>query len=95
MAATLFSLPLPGTPTGVGYMLRVYEAGTSTPADLFEDSDLGSAWAQPIVFNADGMPDGPIYWGPTPALKVSFQDENGVEVPGYPVDSVSPTAVAV
>lgn len=95
MAAIQFYLPLPGTPTGVDYELSFFEAGTSTPADVFTDSDLGVAWAQPIVFNADGMPDGPIYLSPTPALKVSLKDENGVDVNGYPIDDYSPPAVAV
>jgi len=94
MAAILFSLPLPGTPTGLNYELSFFEAGTSTPLDVFTDSDLGAAWSQPIVFNADGMTDGPIYLSPTPALKVFLKDENGVDVNGYPVDDVSPAAVA-
>ncbi len=94
MAAILFSLPLVGSPTGEGYQLSFFAAGTSSPQAVFHDSNLGSAWLQPIVFNADGMPDGPIYLSPTPALKVVYVDEHDVPVSGYPVDNVSPAEVA-
>lgn len=94
MAAILFSLPLIGSPTGVGYSLQFYAAGTSDEQEVYTDSDLNVAWLQPIVFNADGMPDGPIYLTPTPALKVVYLDNNDVPVSGYPVDDVSPAAVA-
>jgi hypothetical protein len=94
MAAIAFYFPIPGTPTGEDYQLSFFEAGTSTPADVFSDSDLGTPWVQPIVFNADGQPDGPIYLSPTPALKIVYVDENAVAVPGYPFDGYSPAAVA-
>lgn len=90
MAAFIFYLPLPGTPTGVGYQLSFTEAGTSTPVNVWTDSDLTVAWAQPIVFNAAGEPDGPIYLSPTPALKVFLTDAGGVSVAGYPIDAYSP-----
>lgn len=90
MAAPFFSFPLPGTPTAEGYQLRFYTAGTSTPLDVWTDVDRTIAWAQPIVLNADAVPDGIIYLSDTPAFKVSYQDENDVELPGYPVDDVSP-----
>jgi hypothetical protein len=93
--AAVFSFPLPGTPSAVGYQLSFFQAGTATPQDVWTDSDLSIAWAQPIVFNADGNPDGPIYLSPTPALKVVYLDANSVAVPGYPVDDVSPYAVGV
>jgi len=94
MAAALFYFPLPGTPTAEGYQLSFMEAGTSTPIDVWTTPDLDVAWAQPIVFNAEGNPDGPIFLSPTPAVKVIYLDENSVAVPGYPVDFVSPYEVA-
>lgn len=93
MAAVTFYLPLPGTPTGVGYELSFQEAGTTTPTDVYTDSDLLVPWAQPIVFNAEGEPDGPIYLSPTPSLKVIFEDADGVAVAGYPVDNFTPPSI--
>lgn len=94
MAAQSFYFPIPGTPTGEGYSLSFCAAGTSTPQAVYHDSDLGSEWAQPIVFNADGQPDGPIFLSPTPALKILYTDENDVDVPNYPYDDYAPLAVA-
>ncbi len=90
MAAPIFYFPLPGTPTGVGYQLSFTEAGLSTPLDVFTDVGRTTPWSQPIVFNADGNPDGPIYLSDTPAYKVVYLDADSVAVPGYPVDFVSP-----
>ena len=95
MAAPIFTFPLPGTPTAEGYQLRFYEAGTATPLPVWTDVDRAIAWSQPIVLNADAVPDGVIYLSDTPAFKVSYQDANDVELPGYPVDFISPYAVAV
>lgn len=93
MAAFSFYFPVPGTPTGEGYELSFFIAGTSTPSPVYHDSDLGSAWAQPIVFNADGQPDGPIFLPSTPAVKIVYTDESDVAVPGYPYDDFSPLEV--
>ena len=88
MAAYMLNgFPILGTPAAEGYQLRFYVAGTSTPSPVYHDSALSSAWAQPIVFTADGVPDGPIFLPATPALKISFQDENDVELPEFPVDN--------
>lgn len=95
MAAPIFYFPLPGTPTGVGYQLSFEEAGLpGTPLDVFTDPDLSVPWAQPIVFNAEGNPDGPIYLSNTPAYKVIYLDADDVAIPGYPVDDISPYEVA-
>lgn len=90
MAAPIFYFPLPGTPTGEGYQLSFYQAGLATPLPVWTDVARTIAWAQPIVFNADGNPDGPIYLSDTPAYKVVYLDDDDVAVPGYPVDFVSP-----
>lgn len=94
MAAPIFFFPLPGTPTAVGYQLSFYEAGTDTPIDVWTDVDRSIAWAQPIVLNAEGNPDGVIYLSDTPAFKVVYLDDNDVAVPGYPIDFISPYEVA-
>lgn len=94
MSAAVFVFPVPGTPTAVGYQLSFFQAGTSTPVDVFSDVDLSIAWAQPIVFNADGEPDSPIYLSPEPDLKIVYLDADDVAVPGYPFDDYAPYAVA-
>lgn len=94
MSAFTFYLPILGTPTGEGYSLSFTAAGTNTPTPCYHDSGLSSAWAQPIIFNEDGVPDGPVYLPHTPAVKVIFTDENGVALAGYPYDNFSPLQVA-
>lgn len=94
MAAMSFYFPIPGTPTGEGYQLSFYIAGTSTPAPVYHASGPATPWAQPIVFNADGQPDGAIYIDDATALKIVYLDADDVAVPGYPYDNYSPLAVA-
>lgn len=98
-ANTLFSAPFlyvvdaDGIPL-VGAKATFFEAGTSTPQAVYHDSDLASAWLQPVTTNAAGQSDGPIYVTPTPALKIVVVDANDVPVDGYPMDDWSPSAVA-
>ncbi len=100
MAATcLFNGPFiaifdaDGVPV-VGAKITTFEAGSSTPIDVFTDSDLDVAWAQPIITNAAGQTSGPVYVDPTPALKIVVVDADDVPVSGYPMDNWSPSAVA-
>lgn len=72
----------------------MFQAGTSTPEDVFTDSDLLVAWAQPLVTNAAGQTTGPVYVSPTPALKIVVVDALAVPVDGFPVDNWSPSEVA-
>lgn len=95
MAAFTFYFPVPGTPTAEGYSLSFFEAGTATPLPVYSDADLSVAISQPIVLNADGNPDTPIYMTPTPAAKIRYTDADGVAVGGYPYDNYSPLAVGV
>ncbi len=95
MAAPVFFFPLPGTPACPSYQLFFYEAGTDTPLDVWTDVDRSIAWAQPIVLNATGNPDGLIYLSDTPAYKLVYLDDVDVPVPGYPCDFISPYEVAV
>lgn len=98
--AGVFYLPIVGSPTGYLYRLMFYEAGTDVPLDVFTDSDLLVPWAQPIVFNAIGEPDGPIYVDTSPSYKVVYErpavaniPDDYVAVPGYPVDNVAPSTI--
>jgi len=78
----------------VGAQLFVYIAGSTTAQPVYHDSDLGSAWTQPIVTNAAGKSTGPIYVSPTPALKLVALDADDVPISGYPLDNWSPSQVA-
>src|SRR5262245_13358547 len=91
--APVFYFPLIGTPTGLNYELSFFEAGTDTALDVWTDSDLTIPWAQPIVLNAAGESDGPIYVSASPSYKVVYVDADGVAVPGYPVDMVTPSTI--
>ncbi len=97
-ATTLFSAPFvtifdsDGNPV-VGAEIRVFAAGTSSEQDVFTDPALGTPWDQPIVTNAAGQTDGPVYVSPTPALKIVVVDSEGSPCVGFPVDSWSPAAV--
>lgn len=100
-AATLFAQPFayvpdnrddtdtPGAPL-VGAKIYIYAAGTTTPEPVYHDPDLNSAWTQPIVTNANGISDDPIYVSQTPALKILITDADDNNLPGYPVDDWSP-----
>jgi hypothetical protein len=103
-AATLFAQPYiqvidnrlttdsPGVPL-VGAKIYVYITGTTTPQPVFRDSDLGSSWTQPIVTNASGITDDPVFVSTTPSLKVLITDADDVDLPGYPMDPWSPYAL--
>jgi hypothetical protein len=84
---------VPGTPL-VGAQVFFYVAGSTTPLPVYTENTLTTAWTQPIVTNAAGQSDGPIYMTPTPAFKVLIQDADSNDLPGYPVDNLNPSAVA-
>ncbi len=98
-ATTLFNGPFlyivddNGLPI-VGAKVTTFEAGTTTPLDVWHTAVPDTAWTQPIVMNAAGQSDGPVYVSPTPAIKVVVVDANDVPVSGFPVDNWSPSAVA-
>jgi hypothetical protein len=77
----------------VGAKLTFFEAGTSTPTNIYSDSDLTLPWSQPIVTNAAGQTTGPVYCFLTPALKIVVVDADDVACPGFPMDNYSPSAV--
>ena len=98
-ATTLFSGPFihiasaTGTPVA-GAQITTFVAGTTTVQPVYHDAALSVAWTQPLVTNAAGNTTDPVYVSPTPALKIVVVDALGVSVPGYPMDSWSPAAVA-
>jgi hypothetical protein len=82
----------PGVPL-VGAKLTVFITGSTTPQPVYHDSDLSVAWTQPIVTNASGISDDPIYVSQTPALKIVAVDADDVALPGFPQDPWSPYAL--
>ncbi len=78
----------------VGAQIFIFSAGTTSPIDVWHENDLSDAWTQPLVTNAAGQTDGPVYVSPTPALKIVVLDADDVPVAGFPVDNWSPSEVA-
>ncbi len=103
-AATLFAQPMayvpdnrddalvPGAPLE-GAKIYVYITGTTTPQPVYHDSDLNTAWTQPIVTTANGISSDPIFVDTTPSLKVLITDADDVPLPGWPMDPWSPYAL--
>lgn len=89
----LYARDINGVPV-VGAKWTFFEAGTSTPLAVYTDSDLSVAWVQPILSNAAGMSSGPVYCFLTPAMKVVAVTSADIALPGFPVDHISPAAVA-
>jgi hypothetical protein len=98
-AATLFAAPFvtitddDGNPVP-GALISVYEAGSTTPVDVFHDSDLMSVWTQPIQCDGNGKTSGPVFVSQTPSLKIVVTDANLVPVPPFPVDDITPYVLA-
>ncbi len=85
--ATVLQIFLPqfcdqyGAPIAGG-KLYSWEAGTSTPLALYTTSQLtpGTEYSNPLILNAAGRPDGPVYMLTTPAYKFRVDDANDVTV---------------
>lgn len=73
-----------------GGKLYTYQAGTSTPQDTYAQSDLdpGSANSNPVILNASGFSDTPLFCEAA-AYKVNLTDANDVQIPGWPMDDYS------
>lgn len=95
MAATGFLSPQQqlfdqnGDPLAGG-LIYTYIAGTDTPLDTWQDSDLSIANTNPIICDSAGRYV--IFVSPTPALKVIVTDAAGVTITTQ--DTISPAAVA-
>ena len=83
--ATVIPAPIPqwfdnsGIPLAGGF-LYAYEAGTSTPQNMYTDSALTVPYSNPIVLDSSGRPAGPIYLLTSPAYKFILQDANAVQI---------------
>lgn len=66
-----------------GALITVNQAGLSTPAVVYHDSDLSEPWTQPIECNSNGSPGGPVFVSPTPSLDVTVTDADEVPLPDY------------
>lgn len=75
-----------GLPLAAG-SLSFYAAGTTTPQDTFKQADLdpSSVNTNPVVLNASGYADDPIYLSAT-GYKVNLKDADGVQQSGWPRD---------
>jgi hypothetical protein len=76
-----------------GALLNFYLSGTSTPALVYHDANLGSAWTQPVVCDSFGR--AVIYLNPaTGNLKLIMTNSLGVPV-GPTVDPVGPVNAGI
>ncbi len=98
-ASTLFADPFVtitdanGDPVP-GALITIFVAGSSTPAVVYHDSGLSTAWTQPIECESDGKTLGPVFVPQTPSLKVVVTDASSVPVPPYPIDDWTPYVLA-
>lgn len=83
---SLFTLPRVQSSSGA--KLNFYISGTSTRQNTYQDIDLTTAHANPVVANASGY-FAPIYLDPSlPNYRVTLTDSSDVVQSGYPVDDV-------
>lgn len=75
-----------------GGLLYFYTAGTSTPQDTFNESDLDPAHANTNPVELDSAGRAVIYFSPTPAYKCICKTSAGVTL--WTQDNISPAAVA-
>lgn len=91
-AATLFDLNRVFTDADhvplAGGKLYFYASGTATPQDTYTTSTLtgGTQNPNPIVLNASGFADDPIY-GIAAAYTVNLTDANDAQIAGWPRDA--------
>lgn len=80
-----------GAPLGGG-KLHVYLAGTTTPADTFQDQALTIKNENPIELDATGS--AVIWLDPAKVYKFLLKNNLGVTQPGWPVDNIRGAARA-
>lgn len=85
-----FRDPTTDTPLAGG-KVYFFEAGTSTPQNVYEDSTLTTPWSNPVILNSAGYFTGPVYLLTSPAYKVRVDDANDVTVDG-PWDAIIASA---
>ena len=75
-----FSLP--------GAHLRAYNSGTTTPRTVYSDPECRFPHPIPLIADGAGVFP-PIYDNDDRDLRITVTDENGVVLPGYPIDPVA------
>lgn len=75
-----FSLP--------GAHLRAYSSGTTTPRTVYSDPECRFPHPVPLIADGAGVFP-PIYDNDDRDLRITVTDENGVVLPGYPIDPVA------
>lgn len=94
--ATVMPVPLQqfldadGIPVSGG-KLYAYQAGSSTPQNMYTDSALTIPYTNPIILDIAGRPAGPIYLLTSPAYKFLLTDAEDAIVWG-PVDQIIASA---
>jgi hypothetical protein len=71
----------------IGGKLYVYQAGSTTPADTFQDQGLTAKNPNPVPLDAAGSCA--IWLDPTAQYKFVLRNALGVTQPGWPIDNVS------
>ena len=87
-AAPLRALDANGLPVA-GARARFFLSGTSTPATTFQNVGLTVPHPPEIVANGSGI--FPPVYTPTPELRMTVTDPEGVMLPGYPIDPAPTT----
>lgn len=78
-----------------GAKLHFYATGSSTPQNTYQDSDLTTPHANPVVANSAGYFD-PIYLDPSlPDYRVDLTDSADVQQSGYPLDDIPAASAGV
>lgn len=91
--SSLFNLPF--VTSGAGYKLYFYQTGTSTPQNTYQDAELTTPHANPVVADASGNFD-PIFLDPSlPDYRVTLTNSADVIQAGYPVDDVAASTASV
>lgn len=62
--------------------------GTSTPADVYADPDLGTNLGNVIDLASDARPSGPLWGDPAVSYRLELKDSLGATVAGYPLDDI-------
>ena len=78
-----------------GAKLYFFQSGTSTPQNTYQDADLTTPHANPVVAGSDGY-FAPIFLDPSlPDYRVTLKDSADATQSGYPVDDVAAAASGI
>jgi hypothetical protein len=77
-----------GAPLAAGKLYHWVAGGSSVIAPVFHNSNLSSAWTNPIVLDSAGRIPGQVFCPSVPAIRWILTDANDVQV-GATADNVS------